>query len=254
MSRPRSSSTSVAIPLSRIVAWSVDAFRLWWTAPFRLWLLSLLPLVGEGLLQMFVPDAGMILSKLVSGLLTGGLLWALHRAANEGRAPLSSVIDVFRGQRGWGVLAMAAMTLVVFAIQVAVAASAYGPAVFDAYVLGHVRAHPSLLTHVFNLVLILPGVLPMVWLLLAWCLMLFAGQSMGASLLTAARAMVRHALPLGGWVLLNVALFTLMLGTRFGMVLILVLAIWSAAGTYLAYCDIAGMPWRQRTPQPADAR
>ncbi len=69
--------------LQILSTWLVDAWRLFRRAPVRMFLLSLLPMAVEALIQM-MPGAGIVLSKLLTPLASAWVLALLHNKAGVG--------------------------------------------------------------------------------------------------------------------------------------------------------------------------
>ncbi|WP_329741785.1 hypothetical protein [Dyella sp. A6] len=228
-----------AVPARRALYWCLDGLRLWWRAPFRLFVLCALQLLVETILQL-IPWIGVALSKLVVPVLLMGILLGLDERARGGHLRWSCLLDGMCRRELWPVLALAAMWgLGVFAVQQAVAWLVYGWPAVDAVLLGHAMAHRELMTLTFMRVLLLPGVLVSILLLLAPCLLLFDGQSPWRSITGSVRMVLRHASPFGVLLLIDLALFLLMLSTGWTMLVMLPFVVpWSMASTYVVWRDL----------------
>jgi len=133
-----------AVPISRGLRWCMDGLRLWRLAPFKLFVLCLVPLLVEGALQL-IPWAGVTLSKVVVPLLLFGILLGLDGRARGQRMRWACILDGFRRRPFVPVLAFAAFYgLSVFAIQQFAAWLIYGSPAVDAVWLGHAMAHRAL--------------------------------------------------------------------------------------------------------------
>lgn len=161
---------SLVAPLTaaRAFRWCADALRLWGRASFKLWVLCLAQFVIESALQLLVPWAGMVLSKIIVPMLLMGILLGLHELSHDQRMRWSCLFAAFRRRRLGQTLLLAALVgLITFAVQQLVAWVVYGWPAVDATLFGHAMAHRQLLTPAFERILILPGVLPSILLLLA---------------------------------------------------------------------------------------
>lgn len=226
------------LPASRGWRWCIDGLRLWRRAPFKLLVLCLVQLLVESLLQL-IPWVGVSLSKLVVPMLLMGILLGLDELARGGRLRWSCLLDAPRRRRFLPLLALAAMWgLGVFAVQQGVAWAVYGWPALDAVWLGHVMAHRALMTMTFERVLLIPGVLPSVLLLLAPCLFLFDGLSPWQSVCASVRTVLHFAAPFGVFLLVNLAVFALLLAAHWTFALVLLIAPWSTACTYAVWRDL----------------
>ena len=134
-----------------------------------------------------------------------------------------------------------------FAVQQGTAWLVYGWPAVDAVLLGHVVAHRALMTLAFSRVLLLPGAPVSILLLLAPCLFLFDRRSPWSSIAGGMRMALRHVAPFGVLLLIDLALFLLMLSSgRASLVLMLFIGPWSMASTYAVWNDL-------RTAVPAVA-
>lgn len=231
------------LPASRGLRWCIDGLRLWRRAPFKLFLLCLVQLLAEALLQL-IPWVGVTLSKLVVPMLLLGILLGLDELARDGRLRWSCLLDGVRRRRFLPVLALAAIWgLGVFAVQQAVAWAVYGWPAVDAVWLGHAMAHRALMTLAFERTLLVPGVLPSVLLLLTPCLFLFAGLSPWRSVCDSVRTVSRFTAPFGVFLLVNLGVFALMLSMHWTfLVLVPFIGPWSMACTYAVWSDLRQQP------------
>lgn len=225
-----------ALPARRALHWCLDGLRLWRRAPFKLFVLCALQLLVESLLQL-IPWIGVTLSKLVVPVLLMGILLGLDELARGGRLRWSCLLDGVRRRPLPTVLALAAMWgLGVFAVQQVVAWLVYGWPAVDAVLLGHAADHRALMTLAFTRVLLLPGVPASILLLLAPCLLLFDRRSPWRAVVGSVRMVLRHAAPFGVLLLIDLALFLLMLSSGWAMlILLLFVGPWSVASTYAVW-------------------
>lgn len=227
-----------AVPASRGLRWSIDGLRLWRRAPLKLFLLCLVPLLIEGLLQL-IPLIGMTLSKLVVPILLMGVLLGLDELAQGRRLRWSCLLAGLRHRHFLSVLALAAMWgLGVFAVQQAAVWAVYGWPAVDAVWLGRGMDHPALMTLQFQRTLLLPGLLPSVLLMLAPGLFLFAGCSPWQAVRGSACAAWRFAAPFGVFLLISIALFALMLTASWTFALALLFGPWGTACMYTVWRDL----------------
>ncbi|WP_017463343.1 hypothetical protein [Dyella ginsengisoli] len=238
--------SSVSLPppssLARAAGWYREGFRLWRRAPFRLVGLSLACMVAEVLLQL-VPLAGTVLSKAVVPMLAVGVWIGLDRLARGEPLRFACLLSGWRHPRWpalWGL--SAAVGLIVFAVQVAAAAAVYGPAVWDAVVLGHLLHHPALQTRRMEFVLLLPGLVPATLLTLAPPLFLFRGEGVLAALAGSLRRVAAHAVAFTLALLPQLVLFAVALSSPWAMPLLLLLMPLGTLLAYAAWRDLAGAP------------
>lgn len=247
MSAVPESPPAVTLHAHRALRWCLDGLRLWRRAPFTLFVLCALQLLVETLLQL-IPWIGVMLSKLVVPVLLMGILLGLDELARGGRLRWSCLLDGVRRRPLLPMLALAAIWgLGVFAVQQGVAWLAYGWPAMDAVLLGHAAAHRALMTLAFTRALLMPGVPASILLMLAPCLLLFDGRSPWHAVVDSVRRVLRHAVPFGVLLLIDLALFLLMLSTGWTMLVLLpFVGPWSIACTYVVWRDL-------RTALPASA-
>jgi len=225
-------------PALHALRWCAQAFHLWMRAPFKLFLLCLVQIVVEAMLQL-IPLAGMTLSKVVVPVLVMGILLGLDALAQGRGLRWSCLWGAVRGGRWRATLGLAALWgLGVFAVQQGVAWLVYGWPAVDAIWLGHELAHRELMTMNFQRVLILPGVVPGVLLLLAPCRLLFRGRTPWQAVRDSVRMLLRMPAACLLFLLLNVASLVLVLATHWAFLLILVYMPWSVACTYAVWRDL----------------
>lgn len=164
-----------AITVRDALSWWLSALKLWRIAPIRLTLVCLLPLLIEFVAQM-VPTIGVPLSKVLVPFLSVGLWIVFHETWNGRKLRLGGLLWSFRRGNPLKALQLAVISLTVFVVQLGVAMAIYGPAVFDAIVLGHMSEHRELASRAFILALILPGVVPGVLLMFIAPLVVFEGR------------------------------------------------------------------------------
>lgn len=110
--------------LGVLSTWLVDACRLFRRAPLRMFLLSLLPLLVEALIQL-LPDAGVVASKLLTPLASAWVLALVHHKARDGIFAPARAGSVWMSRLG-PLLAVALASATVFAFQLLVAAALGG--------------------------------------------------------------------------------------------------------------------------------
>ncbi|QEE23465.1 hypothetical protein CS053_02335 [Rhodanobacter glycinis] len=238
---PQSPPVVMSLPASRGLRWCVDGLHLWRRAPIKLLLLCFVPLLVESVLQL-IPWMGVTLSKLVVPIVLMGILLGLDELARGGRLRWSCLLDALHRRRFLPLLALAAMWgMGVFAVQQGVAWAVYGWPALDAVWLGHVMAHRGLMTMTFERVLLMSGILPSVLLWLAPCLFVLDGLSPWQSVCASVRTVLRFAAPFGVFLLVNLAVFALMLAVHWAFVLVLLIGPWSVACTYAVWRDVRAM-------------
>jgi hypothetical protein len=207
-------------PASIALQWFVDAFAVWRRAPLKLSLLALAPLVAEGILQL-IPLVGVVLSKFFVPILTFGLTIGIHDLMCGKPLRASCLFDGFRRERFANCAVLAVWTMSIFASQMLIAFLIYGPVVFDAVLLGHVKAHPELFTRLFTEVLIVPGIVLATGLMLAAPLMLFDGLAPMRAVVESVRRVFSATRPFLLFVLIDALIVGISLAMPWGLVLLL---------------------------------
>jgi hypothetical protein len=216
---------------ARMRDWLRDGARLWRAHPFGVLGLALAPIVFEGLCQL-VPDAGIVVSKLLTPLVSAWALVALDaRVRHSGYAPLASWRQVLR--RGRPLLGLVLVALGVFAFQCAVAALLGGPAQAVALASGDMAA--LTLDRVQVALVLASGALPGMALMFAFPRVLFDGMDVRAALVDNARLVRRHARAVIQIGLLSAALVG---GVVFAPWLLLILLPMALCTGYAAYRDV----------------
>jgi len=229
-------------PLVRAAGWYRDAFRLWRRAPFRLIALSLALLVAEAIVQL-VPVVGTVLSKAIVPMLGVGLWIGLDQLDRGQPLRFACLWAGWGHPRRWSLLGMMAMLgFTAFVLQVACAAAAYGPAVWDGVVLGHMRSHPQLLTRELEYVLMLPGLVISTLLSLAPPLFLFHGETVPAAITGSLRLILRRGVAVTLAVVPQLALFAASLSSPWLMPLLLLLMPLGTVVGFAMWRDLADRP------------
>lgn len=221
--------TDLRPPSARFVLqWFATAFAVWWRAPVKLSLLALTVLAAEGALQL-IPAIGVVLSKFSLPMLAFGLTIGVHDLMCGKPLQASCLFDGFRRERFVSCVFLAVWTMSIFASQMLIAFAAYGPAVFDAVLLGHLAAHPDLVTRPFTEVLIVPGVVLSVGLALSAPLMLFEGLTPTRAVAESLRSVFRAPKPFALLALINASIVGASLAVPWGFVLLLAFLIVTVA-------------------------
>ncbi len=227
-----------ASTLPRVLAWCVDALRLWRRAPLMLVALGVAMLVIEALLQQ-VPLAGMALSKLVVGMIGSGIWLGLDDLRQGQRLRLSCLWRAWRHPRLPALLLLnVALAVLVNGVQLAIASLVYGHGALDAVVAGHMAAHPELATRAFVYTLILPGMLPSTLTTFALPLFLFRGAAIGAALADSLRLVALAPFAFALVALLQTLLLAASLYGGLSMLLLLLVMPWSAALGFAIWMDV----------------
>ncbi|RDI97404.1 hypothetical protein DVT68_16775 [Dyella solisilvae] len=233
---------TVVLPARRALHWCAEGLRLWRRYPLRLFVLSLAPLVLESVLQA-IPLVGVALSKMVVPLLGFGLLQGLVDAERNGSLLWSSPFSVWKHGYRWRAMGLGAlMGLIIVGTQQSVVAAIYGWPAVDAVLLGHVRAHPALLTRGFVSVLVLTGIPLTVLFGMAPMLLMFRGALPWAAVSASVRMCCRHLAPFALYTLLQMVVMGGMLAAPFGMLAVLLWAPWMTACWYVIWKDIEILP------------
>ena len=228
---PRPISTRSAI------SWWASGFALLRRAPIRLSIVCLLPLLVEGLVQL-IPLVGTPISKIVVPLVGNGILVVFDRFWTTGNVEWRGLLWSFAAKNRARALQLALISASVFVMQILVATSVYGLAVFDAVVLGHGHAHPELAGRTFVLVLILPGLLPATLLLFAGPLVVLRGRRPVEAVISSIRLLLSSPGALAFTCCTMVAMITVSLLWGYSVFLLLVFFPWMGATGYMAYRDV----------------
>ena len=151
-------------PTGRLLHWLSRSAGMLRRAPLRLFLLALLPMLVELMLQLGVPVVGVVVSKLVVPLVSMWALLMLDQFVRDGRfAPLQAGRRLRARPATVAVLAL--LSAVVFAGQVAMAGVLAGPAAAGAFALGDSAVLAATVTRL-QIALVLASGLPLGMLLL----------------------------------------------------------------------------------------
>ena len=225
-----------AITVRDALSWWLSALKLWRIAPIRLTLVCLLPLLVEFVAQM-VPTIGVPLSKVLVPFLSVGLWIVFHETWTTRKLRIGGLLWSLRRGNSLKALQIALISLTVFVVQLGVAMAIYGPAVFDAIVLGHMAEHRELASRAFILTLILPGVVPGVLLMLIAPLVVFEGRRAPKAALESVRVMLSSPAAF----LVTCAISALLLGAAlvllYGALMILIFP-WMTMMGYGAYRNV----------------
>jgi hypothetical protein len=222
------------IPLHAAFGWSIDALRLCLRAPFMLLLLTLAWLAVEYTVQL-IPYAGTVLSKMIMPIVDVGILIGLDQLARGEGLRFSCFVQGFRHDRLPMLPMIVACGLVVFLTQLIPASLVFGPDAADMILFNHM--HPRLLTSRFVLVLILPGMVPVILLGLVAPLMVFHGvPPLRALKLGVSRVLAAWPACLL-FLAITILAFALALASPWLNVLLLAVLPWSNASIYVYYRD-----------------
>ncbi len=189
----------------RLLHWLMLSAGMLRRAPLRLFVLALLPMLVELVLQLGVPAAGVVLSKLVVPLVSMWALLMLDQFVRGGRfAPLQAGRRLRARPATVAVLAL--LSAVVFAGQVAMAGVLAGPAAAGAFALGDRAVLATTVTRL-QIALVLASGLPLGTLLLTTLpRALLDGMPVRAALRDNLRLLREGWRPLGAYLLLNAVL------------------------------------------------
>ena len=210
--------------------------RLWRVAPIRLTFVCLVPLIFEALFQL-IPILGVPISKVAVPFLASGIWVVLDSSWNSGQFEWRGLLWSLERRNRVRALQFALIMASVFVLQLLVATAVYGPAAFDAVLLGHVQEHPEFLTQDFVLVLILPGMLPFALFTFAGPLFVVGGRGPIEAAKTSVLRMLSSPGALGITLSITCALMTISLLWGYGLLLLLFLP-WMAMMEYMAYRDV----------------
>lgn len=242
----------------RGLRWCVDGLALWRRAPFKLFFLCLTTLVIEILIQRIPWVGSWTLSVIVFPLLTYGILLGLDELVRAGRLRWSCLWAAFHHRRFPAVLVLAAICgLCTTGIMQFAAWLVYGWPAVDMVWLGHRAAHFAMITSGFERVLQLPGLVPVVFLLLAPCLLLFEGTSPIQAVLTSVKVTLQFAGAFGAFLGVLACLYLIMTATMrpvpWTWILMLVLQPWIVACSYAIWRSLRhGIPQSAAPSSTAD--
>ena len=238
MSQSEPQAAGLALPpIERSLRWWAAALRLWRPAPFRWAVACLVPLVVEGLLQL-IPDAGMIVSKLVITLVGAGLFEVMDDLARTGRFSWRGLAWGFRASNMGAAFQLAIIMLAGYFAGVLMAWAIYGRAGLDVALLAGNARHPELATNWrFAFTLILPGTVPGILLMLATPLVVLQGVNPWIAAWRSLRWFAGAPLAFLGVLAVSLILVAIALPLFF---LILFVAPWLNAMEYAAYLDVFG--------------
>lgn len=226
------------IPAARAWHWYVNGLRLWRRHFVHLSLLSLAPLLLEGVLQA-IPLFGVALSKVIVPMFGFGVWRGLADAERLGMLPWSSLWAAWMRDDRWRALGLAAWSgLIVFGVQQLVVATVYGWPAVDAVLLGHMQAHPVLLNRTFNLLLILPGIPVAVLLGLAPMFLLFRSVSPWTAVRRSIAVVCRNPAPFALYAAVQLLMMSVILLVPFGMLAVLPWAPWAMASSYVIWGEV----------------
>lgn len=239
------------MPASRGLHWCVEGLRLWRRAPFKLFTLCLFTLIVEVVIQRIPWVGSWTLSVILLPLITYGILLGMDELAHGKQLRWFCVLDVFQRRDFARALALAAICgLCTTGIMQLAAWLVYGWPAVDAVWLGHRFAHIAMITTAFERVFQLPGLVPMVVLLLAPPVLLFDGLPPWRAIVVSVRTAWRYAASFGVFLLVVVCLYLLMTSvTRplpWTWLLMLSIHPWLLACTYAIWHDL-----RQTAAKPA---
>lgn len=221
-----------ARPALRILStWLIDAWRLFRRAPVRIFLLSLLPIVVEGLVQL-TPGVGMVASKLLTPLASA---WVLALIDNKAR---SAAFASASASRRWLsrlplLLWVALLSATVFALQLLVAAALGGLDQALALAIGD-RANLHF-ARVQLAVILTSGLLPAALLMFVMPRVLLDGVEVGPALVESMRCAIRYWRPVA---IVTLVAAGLVAGMLWWLPLLLVLLPFSLLIGYTGYRDV----------------
>ena len=213
------------------IAWMLGAWHLFRSAPFRIFALSLFPILVEAALQV-IPAAGIVLSKLLTPLAAFWVLAMLDRKARTGTFSPAQARRLWSARFPQLLLTSLLMTGV-FAFQLLVTIAIGGTEQALALALGNVAALD--LSRVELAAILVSGLVP------ASLLMFVAPRVLldGANVASAVGESVRRAGHYRGSVALYILLFAVLIaGILWVPLLLLVLLPFATCAGYAAYRDV----------------
>lgn len=223
-------------PAFRILStWLADAWRLFRRAPVRMFLLSLLPVAVEALVQL-APGVGIVASKLLTPLASAWVLALIHHKARGGHFAPAAASGVWLSRLAL-LLWVALLSAAVFAFQLLVAAMLGGVDQSLALAAGDIaNLH---FDRVELACIFASGMLPAALLMFVMPRVLLDGIGVGRALGESLRCVVRYWRP--------VALLTLLVAALIGAILwlpllLLVLLPFATLVGYTSYRDVFDRP------------
>lgn len=225
------STTDDRVPTRRLWHWCVLAARMLRRAPLRLGGLVLLPMLVEAVLQVGIPLAGMVASKLLVPLVSMWALVAVDQFCRSGRfAPAQAARRL--GDNIGNVLLLAVLTAGVFVFQLGVTGLLTGTTGVLALLSGDAEAMAAL-HHAQLAIILASGVLPGLLLFFTAPRVLLDARGIGAALVDNLQEILRSWRP----VLLLTALMAMMVGAIVYWPLMLLPVLLLGYVPYWAYRD-----------------
>lgn len=222
-------------PLRRLGVWLADAWRLFRGAPVRLYALAVLPMLVEIVVQVGVPGAGVVLSKLVVPVFSAWALLMAHGVIARNRADAAGALRALWRIRG-SLPGLALLSIAVFGFQWLVLLLLAGPAGAMAFIAPD-PANLASLTRLDAAIGIASGAIPAIALLFfAVSRIVLDGVPVFTAIGENLRLLWRNPAPLLGWMIANVGL---LLGLVYQpWILLLLLPLGLVA--YAAWRDVFG--------------
>lgn len=214
--------------------WLLAGWRLFCRAPLRLFGLLLLLFAIEMAVQVVIPLAGIPVSKVLVGMLTGISWLALVHLHSDGR--LQPLRAIGRVGNKWPALAgLAFVQLLAYLVQVGVGRLILGPGAVELLVLA--QAADQVSASEFQLGFVLAAGVPLSTLVMfAAPLLLIERLSLGKALMTSIRLCFRHALPVS--LLASLTMLLVFAAPASYLLLVLLLGPWLLCVGLAAYLDI----------------
>lgn len=214
--------------------WIVGGWRMYLRAPVRIFLIAVLPILAEGMLQL-LPVAGIVASKLVTPLVFAWVLAMLHAKFEDAQFAPRAMATACAGRRG-PLVGVALLSLAVFALQLAVTWAIGGADQATALALGQVAALE--LTKPQLALIFASGTIPGVALMFVLPRILFDGRGILDAMVDNAKAVRIHWKALVVVWLVSAAAVASVLW--FPLLLLLILPFSLCVG-YASYRDVYGI-------------
>ncbi len=220
-----------ALRWARVGGWCALGWRIFRMAPVRMWLLALIPILFEALMQL-IPMMGIGLSKFLTPAISAWVLVMLDcRVRGHGFAPAASASrTVVRWRQ---VAALAIASLAVFAVQLSTAALLGGQAqpialaTGDIAGMGYSRAQMACI--------LASGMVPMLFLFFVGPRMMLDGLRLGPAIVENARLLPRCWRPM---VLYSALMAIVLAGLLWIPVMLLLILPAGLCIGYAAYRDV----------------
>lgn len=212
----------------RAALWCMQGWRIFRLAPASIFLLALIPIVAEGLMQL-APGMGVIVSKVLTPIVGAWVLLMLdHKVRDALFGPRMAAREV--GRRWNKVAVIALVSLVVFGFQVLVAAIVGNQEQAMAFATGDIAGIAFSRAELAGI--LTSGLIPSVLLFFVFPRMLLDGLSLGPAFVENARLLVCYWRPIALYTLATAALMGSLLWAPITLLVLLPAGLCIGYGAY----------------------